>query len=59
MIILFMMEYESAVAVTGLLTCASLSMAFSNVVVDAILVVQARRDPRLGSQDLISIAFLL
>ena len=54
-----MMEYESAVAVTGLLTCASLSMAFSNVVVDAILVVQARRDPRLGSQDLISIAFLL
>jgi len=32
-------------------------MAFSNVVVDAILVVQARRDKQLGSQDLLSVAW--
>jgi len=39
MFILFVMEPDSALVVTGLLTVASLSMAFSNVTVDAILVV--------------------
>ena len=60
MLILFLFDYESAspMVVVGLLVIASLSMAFSNVVVDAILVIQARRDPLLGSQDLISLSFL-
>lgn len=32
-------------------------MAFCNVTIDAILVVQSRKDPNLGSQDLLSIAW--
>jgi len=39
MLSLVFYDYESAVVVTTLLFFASLSMAFSNVVVDAILVV--------------------
>jgi MFS-type transporter involved in bile tolerance (Atg22 family) len=49
MLSLVLYDYESAMVVTMLLFTASLSMAFSNVVVDAILVVQARKDPYLGS----------
>ena len=49
MIALFGMEPDSAVVVVALLFTASLAMAFSNVVVDAILVVQSRKDPSLGS----------
>jgi len=49
MLSLVLYDYESALVVTMLLFAASLSMAFSNVVVDAILVVQARKDPYLGS----------
>lgn len=55
---LFGLESDSAAIVCLLLVLASLSMAFSNVVVDAILCVQARKDPRLGSQDLLSLAWL-
>lgn len=55
---LFIFEVDSAVAVCALLTAASLTMAFSNVVVDAILIVQSRKDPELGSQDLMTIAWL-
>lgn len=58
MFTLFFMDYDSALAVALILMLVSLSNAFSNVVVDAILVVQARRDPEMGSQDLLSIAFL-
>lgn len=58
MLTLTLYNYESAVVVTSLLVVASLAQAFSNVVLDAILVVQARKDPYLGSQDLFSIAYL-
>jgi len=58
MLTLVFYDYDSAVVVTSLLFVASLSMAFSNVVIDAVLVVQARKDPYLGSQDLFSIAWL-
>jgi drug/metabolite transporter (DMT)-like permease len=44
--------------VVWLLFTASFAMAFGNVVIDAILVVQQRNDPENGSQDLFSIAYL-
>lgn len=40
---------DSAVQLTIYLFFASLSAAFSNVVVDAIMVVQTRKDPEFGS----------
>ena len=55
---LFWADIENPLGVTMLLFVASFGMAFSNVVIDAILVVQARRDKELGSQDLLSIAFM-
>jgi MFS-type transporter involved in bile tolerance (Atg22 family) len=58
MVVLFYKELDNALEVTLYLMIASFSMAFSNVVVDAILVIQARKDPYLGSQDLLSIAWL-
>lgn len=57
MFLIFQLEPDDPIPVVLLLFTASLSMAFSNVVVDAILVVQARKDPALGSQDLLSIAW--
>lgn len=57
MFLLFQLEPNDPVVVVLLLGIASLSMAFSNVVVDAILVVQSRKDGELGSQDLLSIAW--
>ena len=60
MFLLFILEpFDDVVVVVLLLTIASLSMAFSNVVIDAVFVVQARRDPILGSQDLLSIAWFV
>jgi MFS-type transporter involved in bile tolerance (Atg22 family) len=59
MLLLFTIEPEDPIAAVMLLFTASLSMAFSNVVVDAILVVQARKDSELGSQDLLSIAWFV
>lgn len=58
MSILFWYDHDSALEVTLYLMVASLSMAFSNVVVDAILVIQSRKDPFLGSQDLLSVSWL-
>ena len=49
MLLLFCLEPDDPVVCVLLLTLASFSMAFSNVVVDAILVVQSRKDPELGS----------
>jgi len=58
MFALFSYDMESSIVVTALLFTASFSMAFSNVTIDAVLVVQSRKDPYLGSQDLFSIAWL-
>jgi MFS-type transporter involved in bile tolerance (Atg22 family) len=49
MFTLFFAEFDDALTVALFLMLASLSNAFSNVVVDAILIVQARRDPEFGS----------
>ena len=55
---LFYFDHDNPIEVTLLLMIGSTSMAFSNVVVDAIMIVQSRRDLELGSQDLLSLAFL-
>jgi hypothetical protein len=57
MLALYFNSYSSPIEVVLLLTTASFAMAFSNVVVDAILVVQSRLDKELGSQDLLSVAW--
>lgn len=44
--------------VTALLAGASLATGFINVVSDAIMVIQARRDTKFGSQDFISTLYL-
>ena len=49
MLILSVIDYDSPVAVTALLFITSLSAAHAGVVVDAILVIQSRRDSLLGS----------
>jgi len=55
---LYFFETDNAMTVVIILMIGSLSQAFSNVVIDAIIVIQARKDPRLGSQDLLSVAWL-
>ena len=49
MFILFYWEHDNPMEVTLYLMTASFSMAFSNVVIDAVLVIQARNDHELGS----------
>ena len=44
---------------SGFLTVAALTEAFVNVVADAIMCVQARKDPVHGSQDLIAYSWLM
>ena len=56
---IYYFDHDSALEVALLLMVASLAMAFSNVVIDALLIIQARKDPELGSQDLISLAWLV
>ena len=58
MLSIVVFEFESGMSVCLLLTAASAGMAFSNVVTDAILIVQSRKDPELGSQDLMSLMWL-
>lgn len=58
MLSIFVFDFESGMSVCILLTFASAAMAFSNVVTDAILIVQSRKDPELGSQDLMSLMWL-
>jgi MFS family permease len=55
---LFFFDHDNPLEVVLYLFITSLSMAFSNVVIDAILVVQARKDPELGSQDILTLAWL-
>ena len=57
-ILFFVSEKANAVTTTGILAIASLAQAFSNVVIDAVLIIQSRKDPEFGSQDLVSVMFL-
>jgi hypothetical protein len=58
MTVIFIGDFESGLIIAILLTIVSLSMAFAAVVTDAILVVQSRKDPELGSQDLLTLMWL-
>ena len=53
-----MVEGGSALSVSIMLTMAALSEAFVNVVADAIMCIQARKDPEHGSQDLIAFSWV-
>lgn len=55
MFILFAVEPMNPIAVTLLLVGVSLSEAFTNVVADAIMVIQSRKDPAFGCQDLVTL----
>ena len=48
----------NATSVSICLTLAALSEAFVNVVADAIMCTQARKDPEHGSQDLIAFSWM-
>jgi MFS family permease len=54
-----MSDHASALSVAILLTFAAMSEAFVNVVADAIMCVQARKDPEHGSQDLIAFSWIM
>jgi len=49
---------SSALLVAICLTLAALSEAFVNVVADAIMCIQSRKDPEHGSQDLIAFSWM-
>lgn len=51
-------EPKDPLAVCMMLGLASLSEAFVNVVSDAIMVIQSRRDPSFGSQDFVTMMYL-
>lgn len=55
---IYTLEIKSGFAIVCFLGTTSLCLAFVNVVVDAIMCIQARKDPNNGSQDLMSVAWL-
>jgi MFS family permease len=55
---LYAFEFEDPLVVAILLALASGSEAFTNVVSDAIMVIQSRKDPKFGSQDFITLMYL-
>lgn len=58
LIAIYFLHEMSALLVAVCLMMAALSEAFVNVVADAIMCVQARRDPESGSQDLIAFSWM-
>ena len=58
LISIYVFEIKHGFSVAMLLCATSLCLAFINVVVDAIMCIQARKDPEHGSQDLMSIAWM-
>jgi MFS family permease len=57
-ILLAIVEFESATSVAWLVTAFALSTAFSDVVVDGLMVGQCRLDPDYGSEDLQTISWV-
>ena len=53
---IFVFDIQTGLAVALLISSTSMTIAFSNVVVDAILINQARRDQINGSQELLALA---
>ena len=58
LISIYLLHDTSALGVSICLTIAAMSEAFVNVVSDAIMCIQARKDPEHGSQDLISYSWM-
>lgn len=58
LVTIYILHETSALSVAICLTLAALSEAFVNVVADAIMCIQARKDPEHGSQDLISFSWM-
>lgn len=56
--IYFLNETKTALSISILLTFSAMSEAFVNVVADAIMCIQARKDPEHGSQDLIALSWI-
>ena len=55
---LYAFEFDDPLVVAILLAFASMSEAFTNVVSDAIMVIQSRKDKKFGSQDFITLLYL-
>ena len=55
---IFVFEYTDPLVFTLVLATTSLAEAFINVVSDAIMVIQARKDKKFGSQDFVTLMFL-
>lgn len=55
---LYAFEFDDPLVVAIVLAFASMSEAFTNVVSDAIMVIQSRRDKKFGSQDFITLLYL-
>ena len=53
------MEFSSPLTVCILLAISSASTAGMDVIVDALMVMQAKRDPENGSQELLSVGMML
>lgn len=57
MFIIYYFEFEDPVVVVLIFFLTSLAVAFLNVVIESLLVIQQRIDPENGSQDLVSIMY--
>jgi MFS-type transporter involved in bile tolerance (Atg22 family) len=58
LISIYFLHSSTPYAVAACLTVACMTEAFVNVVADAIMCIQARKDPENGSQDLIAFSWL-
>lgn len=59
LISIYFLHETNGLVISGFLTVAAMTEAFVNVVSDAVMCVQARRDPEHGSQDLISYSWFM
>lgn len=55
---IYMMKIQHNQTVTVLLSISSMCLAFTNVMVDAIICIQARKDPTHGTQNLFILAWM-
>ena len=56
--LIFILESDEPLTVTVLLVVVSISKSFLDVVTDAIMVIQARKDKDYGSQDFVTLLYL-
>jgi MFS family permease len=56
---LYAFMFEDPLGVALVLALANMAEAFINVVSDAVMVIQSRKDPNYGSQDFVTVMFLM